>query len=290
MTSTIWLELLGTPVAQRFYNAGGVRTRVVEAGEGDPLILLHGTGGHAETYQRNVAALARSFRVLAVDMVGHGFTDRPDIDYLLDDYADHVVDLLDAIGAERAHISGESLGAMVASWVAIKHPTRVHRIVMNTGVLVRPDEEGLKQLGDLEGRTQALAEDLTMENIRRRMEWLVHDPKSMTDETVACRFRIYSQPGMMDTVQKIMSSVLSMIRGTASKDYFEDGILREIGCPVMVLWTEHNPGQSVDLAKRAITQLRDAEFHVLPRAAHWPQFEDPSEFNELHLRFLSATS
>ena len=287
-TSTVWLELLGQPFQQRFYDAGGIRTRVVEAGTGEPLLLLHGTGGHAETYQRNLAPLAGQFRVAAVDMLGHGFSDRPEVDYNLDDYADHLVALLDAMGIERANVSGESLGAMVAAWVAIKHPGRVRRIVMNTGTLARPDEQGMAQLADLEQRTMALAEDLTIEKVRRRMEWLVRDPTSMTDETVAARFRIYSQPGMLATVVQIMGTVLGMIRGTYPRDYFTDGILGRIQCPVMVLWTEHNPGQSAELAKSTLGQFREVEFHVLSNAAHWPQFEDPDEFNRLHRSFLTA--
>lgn len=286
-TRSIWLELLGTPVKQAFYDAGGIRTRVIEAGSGHPLLLLHGTGGHAETYQRNVAPLSGDFRVLSVDMVGHGFTDRPDLDYSLDDYADHVVALLDAIGADQAHLSGESLGAMVASWVAIRHPERVSRLVMNTGILLRPDEQGLSQLADLEARTDALREDFTFERVRKRMEWLVRDPEAMTDETVECRYLIYSQPGMLDTVAKVLGTVLGMIRGTWSTDYFQPGVLRRITCPTMVLWTEHNPGQSAELAKSGLDDLPDPEFHVLSDCAHWPQFENPEEFNRLHRAFLS---
>ena len=72
-----WIHVLGLPFAQKYYMAGGVKTRCLEVGEGEPLILLHGTGGHAETYIRNLAAHAPHFRTLAIDMVGHGFTDKP---------------------------------------------------------------------------------------------------------------------------------------------------------------------------------------------------------------------
>ena len=87
-------------------------------------MLLHGTGGHAEAYLRNIRALSASFRVIAYDMVGHGFTDTPR-------HAVHArrlrrapaSALLDALGIERAHLSGESLGGWVAAWAARRIPS-----------------------------------------------------------------------------------------------------------------------------------------------------------------------
>ena len=96
---------------QTYYNAGGVKTRAIEAGDGPPLILLHGTGGHAEAYLKNIEAHAQHFHVYAIDMVGHGYSDAPDISYEMQCYVDFMKDFLDAIGADKAHISGESLGA-----------------------------------------------------------------------------------------------------------------------------------------------------------------------------------
>src|SRR6478752_8198150 len=116
----MWLELLGLDVRQHYVDAGGVRTRVLEAGTGPALLLLHGMGGHAETYQRNIGPLARHFRVIVPDMIGHGYTDRPDVSYTLDDYADHLFDLLTALGVEKAHLSGEALGGSVAAWMALR--------------------------------------------------------------------------------------------------------------------------------------------------------------------------
>ena len=76
--STIWLEFLGRGVSETFYDVKGIRTRVLEAGppSAHPLVMLHGTGGHAETYHRNIGPLSEHFRVYAIDMIGHGYTDQ----------------------------------------------------------------------------------------------------------------------------------------------------------------------------------------------------------------------
>jgi 2-hydroxy-6-oxonona-2,4-dienedioate hydrolase len=285
--STIWLEFLGGGVQERYYDAGGVRTRALEAGDGPPLLMLHGTGGHAEAYCRNIVPLSRDFRVIAVDMLGHGYTGRPDVSFTLDDFANHLAALADAAGVERMHVSGESLGAMVAAWFGIKYPERTGKVVMNTGTLARPGEKGMAEFADFEQRTRALVDqELTHEDIRRRMEWLVADPARMTDELIECRHRIYSQPGMRETVATIMGSVLGMIRGEQGAQYFAPGTLARLTRPAMVLWTQHNPGQGVELARETSKAIPRNEFHVLCDSGHWPQFEEPENVNRLHRDFL----
>lgn len=284
---SVWLSLIGAEVAQRFYDVGGVRTRVIEAGDGPPVILLHGTGGHAEAYQRNIVDLARDFRVVAVDMIGHGFTDGPDVDYTHDDFADHIVGLMDVMGIEKASLSGESLGANVAAWIALTRPERVDRLVMNTGVLAHASEKGARQYDDLVARTERLAHELSYETIQARLRWLVLDPDTMSDEMVRIRHHIYSQPGMLDTVLRVVRAVVAQHKGVyKDKDYMTPGIMRDITHPTLVLWTAHNPGKSVDVAKQAAEGMPDVRFEVFEHSAHWPQYEEADAFNALHREFL----
>jgi pimeloyl-ACP methyl ester carboxylesterase len=289
MSTSIWLDLMGSGVSENFYVVNGVHTRVLEAGTGPALVLLHGTGGHAETYCRNIGPLSEHFHVLAMDLVGHGFSGRPDdIDYTVADYANHVVGLLDTLAIDRANVSGESLGGMVSAWVGIAHPGRVDKVVMNTGTLARPDAAGQAQLNDLEQRTLALARDgVTREAVRHRMNWLVADPSRMTDEMIDCRLRIYEQEGMLDSVARIMSSVVGMLRGDNGDEYMAPGVLKTLERPTLVLWTEDNPGQTTELAREVSADIPNGRFEVLSDCAHWPQFERPDVFNQTHIAFLT---
>src|SRR5581483_5217720 len=241
-------------------------------------------------YCRNLRALGEHFHVVAVDLVGHGFSDRPAaLDYTLDDFADHVVAVIDALGAPKAHVSGESLGGMIAAWTAIRHPERVEKVVMNTGTLARPDAAGQAQLDDLEQRTHALARDgVTLEKVRHRMNWLVADPSRMTDEMVQVRLAIYQQPGMLDDAARIMSRVVGMLRGDHDREYMDPGVLTRLRKPTLVLWTEDNPGQTTELARAVSADIPDVRFEVLSDCAHWPQFERPELFNETHIEFLTG--
>jgi 2-hydroxy-6-oxonona-2,4-dienedioate hydrolase len=290
VSQSAWCHLMGTGVAENYYDVNGIRTRVLEAGSGYPLILLHGTGGHAETYLRNIGPLSQHFRVLAVDMVGHGYTDRIDGDYTMDTFADHVAGLIDAIGAETAFLSGESLGGGVSCWTALKYPDKIRALSLNTGILARPDEKGLKDLADIEARTRKLAENFSAETVRRRLEWLVYDPKSMTDEMVQIRLKVYSQPGMTATMLKVMKTVMQMNREAFGDVDYYDHTLANIKCPALVIWTDHNPGKSFEAIKPAIDSIPDAEVHLLEGAGHWPQWEKADDVNSRMIDFLNRVA
>jgi 2-hydroxy-6-oxonona-2,4-dienedioate hydrolase len=116
--------------------------------------------------------------VMALDMAGHGYTDKPDVTYTLDVLADHVIAVLAAIGEDQAFLAGESLGGGVSCWTALKYPGgRVSALAIDTGVLARPDAPGLKQLDDIEARTRRLAEDFSRATVRRRWSGWCSTPR-----------------------------------------------------------------------------------------------------------------
>jgi 2-hydroxy-6-oxonona-2,4-dienedioate hydrolase len=284
---SIWNTLQGVEFKQGFVDAGGVRTRVIEAGEGPPLIFLHGTGGHAEAYLKNIESHAKHFHVYAIDMVGHGYSDMPDIGYHMQCYVDFMRDFLDGIGADKAFISGESLGATVASWFALAYPDRVHKIVMNTGMMLPPDEAGAKELEDLLERSRKATGSPDRDAVRARLRWLVYREESVTDELVECRFQIYSQPGRAAVIRTIAEqSIGALLDPKEQKKWYTPELLTKLSCPTLVLWTRHNPGQLVHLAEEGAGLIPDSELVILEESAHWPQWEEPEEFNRVHIDYL----
>lgn len=287
--SHIWNTLQGVEFAQTYIDAGGIRTRSITAGSGPVLIFLHGTGGHAEAYMRNIEAHAKHFTVHAIDMVGHGYTDMPDIDYGPQDYVDFMLAFIDAIGAEKVSISGESLGAQVAAWFALQHPERVDRIVMNTGILMPPDEAGRKDLQDLLDRSRKAAGSPDRETIRMRLRWLVHEDHSVTDELITARKQIYDQPGRAAVIRKIAEqSIGALLDPAIAERWNNPKLLTQLKVPTLILWTRYNPGQLVPLAEEGAALVPNAKLVVLENSAHWPQWEEPEEFNRVHLEFLLA--
>ncbi len=111
LTRTIWTELSGLDFTVTTVDAGGVPTRSLQAGDGpETVVFLHGTSGHLEAFMRNIRAHAEKYTVHAIDMLGHGYTGKPDYPYEIGRYRDHLLAYFDATGIDKAHIGGESLG------------------------------------------------------------------------------------------------------------------------------------------------------------------------------------
>lgn len=281
---SMWMDLAGCAYRLRCVDAGGVRTRVLEAGDeqAEALVFLHGSGGTLEAYTRNVAAHARHFRVVVPDMLGHGFSDKPDHPYEPRHYVQHLLALLDALGIRRAHFSGESLGGWVAARLATTAPERVGRLVLNTAAGVHFDPA-------VSARIHALSIEAarvpTADTVRRRLEWLMLDPAQVTDEMVELRLAVYGQPGFARAMEHIMCLHTADYR---LPNLLLPAELARVAAPTLVLWTSHDPGSSVAIGRQLADAIPGARFVVMDRCGHWPQFEDAEHFNRLHLAFLQG--
>ena len=192
--NTIWTDLLGSTIR---YAGTKYRTRVIECGDGEPLVLLHGGGGHAEAFSRNVVRLGRNFRAMAIDMVWHGLSSKPPFHgETIAVYAGQVIDLLDTLGIAKAHVEGEAIGGRVALWLAIHRPDRVLKLILNNTGGVSFKEGSVKAQPESRGRYQTAAsaavENPTRETVRQRLERLMVTPDRVTDELVEIRYRFYS--------------------------------------------------------------------------------------------------
>ncbi|HTU30835.1 MAG TPA: alpha/beta fold hydrolase [Solirubrobacteraceae bacterium] len=279
---SIWGELTGVDLRQRHVDAGGIRTRVLEAGSGPALVMIHGTGGHLEAYARNVRALAEHFHVVLYDMEGHGYTDKPDLPYTIDVLSSHLIGVMDALGIERAHLSGESLGGWVAAWTAAHHPERIDRIVLNTPGNITNKPEVMATVRD---SSLKAVRDASTESVRARVAWLFHDKSQVTDELVALRLQIYSQPGFERAMRNIVAVQDWEYRAPFA---WSPEWCGRIAAPTLLLWTDHDPTGTVEEAELLREWIPDARIELIEGAGHWPQWEKPDEFHRAHLRFLAG--
>jgi 2-hydroxy-6-oxonona-2,4-dienedioate hydrolase len=283
-TVSIWSELSTTKHQLRFVDVDGVRTRVLEAGSGPALVLLHGTGGHLEAYARNIADLARDFRIIAYDMVGHGWSDLPDRPYTIDVLSAHLVGLLDVLGIDRAHLSGESLGGWVAAWTAAHEPARVDRLVLNTPGNIANKPDVMARVRD---STRLAVREPTEDNIRSRVEFLFWDTSMVTEELVALRTAVYTRPGFTTAVDNILVLQDPAVR----KDFsWDPSWVGQIKAPTLLLWTDHDPTGGLDEADLLLAWIPGSKLHVITDAGHWPQWEKPAEYAEAQRTFLLEDS
>lgn len=283
-SQTLWQDLRSTSFSQGWFDAGGIRTRYLHSGHPGkpPLILLHGAGGHAEAYARNLDAHGRRFDTWAIDMLGHGWSDKPDHDYEIRHYVDHVLRFMDAQGWDRAHLSGESLGGWVASRIAADHPDRLLRLVLNTAGGSRAEPAVMERIKSLSVRA---ATEPTWEFIKARVEWLMANPGRATDDLIACRQAIYSQPGFETAMRHVMVLQDMEVR-TRNLIRAED--YGRISAPSLVLWTSHDPTANVEEGRRIADLIPGSRFVVMQGCGHWPQWEDTPTFDRLHMAFLAG--
>jgi pimeloyl-ACP methyl ester carboxylesterase len=287
--NTMWLDLLGSQV--RFYGRQ-FKTRVIESGDGDLLVLIHGVGGHAEAYSRNVTRLGKYYRTMAIDLLWHGLSAKPPYnDRSVPTYAEQIVNLLDSLGVERAHIEGESLGGWVGLWFALHHPDRLGKLILNTTAGVAYDPVKVKERPEegrslLRQRSMEAIENPSRETIRKRLEWLMASPDRVTEELVELRYRMYADPDTRRALKDVFRN--SFGDGDSKTFRIPTERLSEIKAPTLVVWTEKNPGAGPEVGEYIRSLIPGAAYACIPDAAHWPQWEHPEEHDEIVLKFLKG--
>lgn len=279
---TFWQHLVDAPFEQRFIEAHGVRTRVLEAGDGPPLVFLHGITSHLEAHLTLVPELSTAFRVVLYDMPGRGLSEKPDRDYTIDYLSEHLVGLLDALAIQRAHLCGQSLGGWIAAWAAAHEPRRVSRLILNNPGNVRSRPEALAKVRESNRRMMV---DLEPDAVRARFAWLFHDKRAVSDEHVAIRYAMYSQPGFDRAMRRIDSILDPNIR---ERYVWKREWCGRIGVPTLLIWSRHNPLATEGDMRMLTSWIPEARLLVLECSAEFPQLEERETFADLVRDFLAG--
>lgn len=286
MTSTpftsVWSDLAQLEFSQGFLQAGPYRTRYLHAGSPDKplLLMLHGITGHAEAYVRQFASHAEHFNCYAIDFIGHGYSSKPEHPLEIPDYLDQVSQVMGALGYDKAYLTGESLGGWVSARFAQLYPEKVERIALNTmgGTMANP-----KVMERLLTLSTEAANDPSWERVKARLEWLMADPATVTDDLIKTRQAIFQQPDWKMACQ--MNMALQDLQ-TRKRNMLSDDDLRAIQCEALVIWTTKDPSGPVDEGARIAGLIPRGALAVIENAGHWPQYEQPETFNDIHLGFL----
>jgi 2-hydroxy-6-oxonona-2,4-dienedioate hydrolase len=281
---TIWNQLHQVDYRHGYVDAGGLRTRTVRAGEGEPLILLHGTSGHLEAFVRNLAVLPARFACHAIDMLGHGYTHSSNRPYRIAGYVDHVLAYLDACGIERAHFVGESLGGWVAARLAADHPERVRSLILVApgGTVANP---AVMERIKTSTRAAVVSDDIAL--TRARLELLMHDPANVSDELVEIRHAIYHQPEFVANIDHLLA--LQELENRRPDLLTEEQMAR-IKAPTRIVWGAQNPFGDVPEAKRMHDAIPGSELVIYGECGHWPQHEHADRFNAEAVDFFSRVA
>ena len=258
-------------------------------GEGKPVILLHGFGAGMWVWERQIEALSRHYRVYALDLIGHGFSDRPKVPYTPKTYIRFLKDFMDEVGIKKATLIGNSLGGGLACAVAIFFPERVNTLILINST--PPDV--LDQVRNESFRTLVAIKDLPLLPYlvmacrgRNSVKWLllesVSNIKLMTPEVMDRQYRISRIKG---TTWVLYSTFKNADDAKELKNH-----LSSIAHPTLLIWGERDLIFPLPVAESLHQAISGSELRVIETGAHMPMWEVPDEANQAILAFLRQNS
>jgi 2-hydroxy-6-oxo-octa-2,4-dienoate hydrolase len=269
------------PEVGALVDAGGIKTNYLEAGSGAAVVLVHGSGPGVTAYANwrlTIPGLAEHLHVYAPDMVGFGFTERPDgIDYSMRTWVDQLVAFLDSLDLDRVSLVGNSFGGALALRLAVEHPERVDRLVlMGAAGVVFPLTDGLDAVWGYEP---------SVENMRRLLDIFADNRELVTDELAEVRYRASVEPGVHESFSAMFPAPRQRcVEALATPEE------RIAAIPHETLLVHGRDDRVIPLENsiRLLGLIDRSELHVFGRCGHWTQIERAAEFNALLARFLTA--
>jgi 2-hydroxy-6-oxonona-2,4-dienedioate hydrolase len=244
--------------------------------------MLHGTAGSLENFAANIAPHAEHFDRIAFDMIGSGMTGKPDYDYETEHYVKHVVDFFKVMDIRKASIIGLSLGARVASRLAIDHPEKVERLILLSATAYFPARP---VQGEIRSTRTAAAANPTWDNIREIFKGLFHDETKIWDDLIATRLSLYGRPD----IKRAMSHILALLEPDVyNQNRISDEDRRTLRARTLVVAAVDHGDVFLDTARAIAKLIPNVSVFEMKHCSHWPQMEDPGTFNKRSLVFLLA--
>lgn len=269
---------------QGFIDAGGVRTRYVQAGPKDApaVIMLHGTGGSWENWCANIPYLSKHFNCVAFDMVGSGLTAKPDLDYEMPIYMAQLLGVIDKLSLRKVSIIGLSMGGWIGSAFAARHSELVDKLILlsSSGMIV--DEANSARIQ--QSRSSAVGNP-TFESISTVFRTLIHDESKRMADLIALRLNIYSKPEMKIGMQHIVAMQGGEIR---DRNLLREEDWRSIKAPCLVIASLADRDVYLRTAEKIQEWVPNARLLKLEGVGHWIQYEAQDIFNKTALEFLRA--
>lgn len=265
----------------KFVDLGGRRTHYIEKGAGEPVILLHGFFFDSYLWAENIDALARHFKVYALDLWGWGLSTREPLDHGYPLYAEQVLQFMDSLGIGRASLIGQSMGAGTAIRFCVQHRQRVNKLLLvDAAGLPNPLPLlaricNLPRVGEL---LMGLKTDVVRKVALRQV--FLHDPRLLTDDFFENA-----------TLGHKVAHSTDVYMGIMRKQFF--GTLRDeidrlgpMDVPVLLVWGREDKAVPLQLGEEMHRRLKGSRLEVLDNAGHVPNFERAEEFNLLAVDFL----
>jgi len=268
-----------SPEIGKSIKAGGINTNYHDQGEGAPVVLFHGSGPGVSAFANwrlVIPQLSSNFRTIAPDIVGFGFTERPDgIKYEMETWIKHAIDFLDAMEIEKAHVIGNSFGGSLSVALAIHAPERISRLVLMGSV-------GL-EFELTEGLDYTWGYTPSFENMRKMLDLFAYDRKLVTDELAQLRFEAGLRPGVQEAYAAMFPSPR---QGSIRKITSNEEDVKKIPHETLIIHGREDRIIPVSASEDLFHCIKNSQLHIFGKCGHWTQIEHNQRFNLLVENFL----
>jgi pimeloyl-ACP methyl ester carboxylesterase len=277
---------------ESFVEVDGRQVHVERQGSGDPVVLLHGFGASSYCWRLVIPELARRFQVIAIDLNGFGWTERPrdPLSYTREGQERLVLGMLHALGIARAQFVGHSYGGGLTLFLASRHPEVVGSMVLvdsSAPTYAEDRRSRLAALRPLDGLALQIA--LRPKHVRRSLTQSVADPAVVTPELVdayLARLRVEGEADAFYGLTAPLRTVSGMARTARPSGEEIYLALGKLAIPSLVVWGADDLVIRAEAGRRAALRLPGSEFQTIAACGHLPMEERPEELLRLVLPFL----
>lgn len=268
------------------HTINGLSYHIEEKGTGDPVVMLHGFTGSTETWRPFIDKLEQAFRVIAVDLPGHGQTDAPPeaSRYRMELVADDLADLLSRLNAAPAHWLGYSMGGRLALYMACRLPNWVHSLILESA------SPGIHDPGERKARIEqdaALAQRIEQEGITRFADYWQSIPLFDTQKRLPEKVRsTLRAQRLKNSTAGLANSLRGMSTGVQPELWSE---LSNLKMPVMLIAGESDQ-KFTSINRRMAEAIPDSRLEIVPNAGHTVHLEIADLYSNLVLNFLATLS
>jgi pimeloyl-ACP methyl ester carboxylesterase len=269
----------GEPVGDTFVTVEGTRVRYLDVGQGPVVVLLHGFASSIENWTAVIPELKKGHRVLAIDLKGFGWTDRPVGDYSPAAQASLLRAVMKERGVDRASLVAHSWGSSVALAFALAYPDAVDRLALYDAWVYEQQLPSMFQLARAKGLGEFLFAAFYSERGEERLAHGFYDPEVIPEALVEAVEKAMERPGTR-------AAALEAVRGMKFTDV--EPRYGEVKAPTLLLWGREDIVTPLSIGERLLRQLPNARLVSYPRCGHFPMIEAVSESNRELLRFLEG--
>jgi len=258
---------------EKFVTIKENKIRYLEDGYSDQtVVLVHGLGASAERWEYVIPYLKKKFHLIIPDLIGYGYSDKPDVDYTIELFEKFLSEFLETVGVTKSTIIGSSLGAQIAAECVINQNNSIQKLV-----LVAPS--GINPRGSPASDAYGMAALYpNYQSAQNAFEMMAGKDKDIDSHVIEDFVKRMKMPNAK-------LAFISTLLGIKSANHLAER-LHKISIPTLVIWGSHDPVITSRYAKTFVTSIKDCQFVEMDGCGHTPFTEEPERFSKIVTEFI----